>query len=91
MCENPEPTYKTLMITIKVMYCSPQAAQHQVEGVLFKGQKLLVSENVMSRDLSLSSLFLKRHKTHLDQHHVSVQTTSAPISNDCFKSITDAK
>lgn len=39
-------------------YSAPQAAQHQVEGVLLKGQKLLVRQDGPGLDLSRSRLLL---------------------------------
>lgn len=47
------------------MKYSPHAAHHQVEGVFFKGQKLLVSQDALSRDLTLSPPFLNVKATKL--------------------------
>lgn len=52
-------SFKTFRMITNYLLISPQAAHHQVEGVFFKRQKLLVSQNTVSRDLTLSALFLK--------------------------------
>lgn len=50
----------------------PQAADHQVERVLFKRKELLVGKNAVSRDLASPRLFLENHKSEVIPTKTSV-------------------